>query len=177
MAATLGSSYYSAQFILGSSAVLVCAIVLFFRFLSPEWRSRSSRSPAGTKIGILDTKSSQEAYVDVFPPSLRENLALIRPKIPETPKAGKVLDLETDYRTASPERLVFSGFTVGEVKALGHFPDYATLSGVPLPEPLNNFNIDTALPRPYRPFRWAYHQTMCKLHSRFYFSPCFRIHD
>lgn len=40
------------------------------------------------------------------------------------------------------------------------FPDYFKLSGVPLPEPLEDFDVDKAKPRPYRPFRWPYHQTM-----------------
>jgi hypothetical protein len=31
------------------------------------------------------------------------------------------------------------------------FPDYFKLSGVPLPEPLENFDVDKAKPRPYRP--------------------------
>lgn len=42
------------------------------------------------------------------------------------------------------------------------FPDYFKLSGVPLPEPLVNFSVNEAKPRPYRPFRWPYHQTMCE---------------
>jgi hypothetical protein len=41
------------------------------------------------------------------------------------------------------------------------FPDYASLSGIPLPKAYLGFNITRALPRPYRPFRWVYHQTMC----------------
>ncbi|KAK2467056.1 hypothetical protein APHAL10511_001314 [Amanita phalloides] len=40
------------------------------------------------------------------------------------------------------------------------WPDYAQLTGVPLPNPLVDFKIDDARPRPYRPFRWEYHQTM-----------------
>ncbi|RDB20997.1 hypothetical protein Hypma_011423 [Hypsizygus marmoreus] len=39
-------------------------------------------------------------------------------------------------------------------------PDYFKLSGVPPPNPLLEFNIDKAKARPYRPFRWAYHQHM-----------------
>lgn len=58
-----------------------------------------------------------------------------------------------------------TGFTVEDIEALGNFPDYATLSGVPLPAAYINFDIETALPRPYRPFRWEYHQTMCKSFS------------
>ena len=51
--------------------------------------------------------------------------------------------------------------TPGEIANYGHFPDYSALSGVPLPVPYEKFDIERALPRPYRPFRWAYHQTMC----------------
>lgn len=47
-----------------------------------------------------------------------------------------------------------------EIKSFGDFPDYATLSGVRLPNVYLEFNIEKALPRPHRPFRWAYHQTM-----------------
>jgi hypothetical protein len=45
---------------------------------------------------------------------------------------------------------------------MGDFPAYDILSGIPLPEPYVNFDPAKAVPRPYRPFRWAYHQTMCK---------------
>ena len=58
------------------------------------------------------------------------------------------------------------GFTMEEIRALGDFPDYATLSGVPLPEAYPEFDIRTAKPRPFRPVRWAYHQTMCTLKVR-----------
>ena len=53
-----------------------------------------------------------------------------------------------------------TGFTLQEIKALGNFPDYATLSGVPLPRAYHEFDVSKAIPRPYRPIRWAYHQTM-----------------
>ncbi|GLB35130.1 putative IMP dehydrogenase / GMP reductase domain containing protein [Lyophyllum shimeji] len=42
----------------------------------------------------------------------------------------------------------------------GKPPDYSKLSGVPHPSPLRDFDIDKAKPRPYRPFRWEYHQHM-----------------
>ncbi|KAJ7929274.1 hypothetical protein B0H13DRAFT_2228556 [Mycena leptocephala] len=38
--------------------------------------------------------------------------------------------------------------------------DYFTLAGVRAPVPLLDFDIDKAKARPYRPFRWEYHQTM-----------------
>lgn len=56
----------------------------------------------------------------------------------------------------------FTPKTAAEVKALGLYPDYEKLSGVPWPAPYEGFVLEKALPRPYRPFRWAYHQTMCK---------------
>ncbi|TQV92529.1 HRQ family protein [Cordyceps javanica] len=75
-------------------------------------------------------------------------------------QSSRLLPMDADYRLANPSLYVFSGFTVGEIKSLGKFPDYAKLSGVPLPTPLERFSIDSAEPRPYRPFRWPYVQTM-----------------
>ncbi|KAF5391770.1 hypothetical protein D9757_001719 [Collybiopsis confluens] len=40
------------------------------------------------------------------------------------------------------------------------YVDYFELSGVPPPVPLPSFDIDKAKARPYRPFRWTYHQNM-----------------
>lgn len=45
---------------------------------------------------------------------------------------------------------------------LSPWPDYAALTGVPWPKPYDGFILHKALPRPYRPFRWPYHQTMCR---------------
>ncbi|KAG2752192.1 hypothetical protein P692DRAFT_20311419 [Suillus brevipes Sb2] len=39
-------------------------------------------------------------------------------------------------------------------------PDFAQLTGFPHPKPVHDFNIACARPRPYRPFRWEYHQNM-----------------
>jgi hypothetical protein len=77
----------------------------------------------------------------------------------------KVLPMETSYLDTEDSTFLPCGFSVKEIKALGDFPDYATLSGVPLPNPYLEFDVNKALPRPYRPFRWSYHQTMCELSS------------
>ncbi|KAK2626516.1 hypothetical protein QTJ16_003691 [Diplocarpon rosae] len=53
-----------------------------------------------------------------------------------------------------------TGFSTAEIKAIGDFPAYDILSGVPLPQPYGDFDVAKALPRPYRPLRWKYHQTM-----------------
>lgn len=74
--------------------------------------------------------------------------------------ARSLLDFEEDYRTADDSKYCYSGFSVRELKALGDFPDYSALSEVPMPQPYLEFDINRAKPRPYRPFRWAYHQTM-----------------
>jgi hypothetical protein len=66
-----------------------------------------------------------------------------------------------DLENSSP-KYTPTGFSTAEIKAMGDFPPYDILSGVPLPEPYEDFDSSKAIPRPYRPFRWAYHQTMCK---------------
>lgn len=114
-------------------------------------------------------------YKDVFPPSCRELLAQSTERLPpalrERLRAGEVdpvafrnglVPFTADYRECGPSTYTPTEFSIGEIKALGDFPDYAELSGVPRPEAYKEFKIDTALPRPYRPFRWAYHQTMCR---------------
>lgn len=124
-------------------------------------------SPKPTTTGG-QPKASDIDYSQAFPPSQRHLLAQASPSAAAASAtdsaAGQppLLRLEEDYRNADAAKRIFSGFTVGEVRALGDFPDYATLSGVPLPSPLPDFDIRNAMPRPYRPFRWSYHQTMCK---------------
>lgn len=135
----------------------------------------SSSSPSREKwngSSPPQTKASDVDYSQIFPPSQRELLAQASPAIAAAAATasngaqGPLLALEEDFRRADPRKRVFSGFTVGEIHALGDFPDYATLSGVPLPSPLVDFDITKAVPRPYRPFRWSYHQTMCMHLSR-----------
>jgi hypothetical protein len=83
------------------------------------------------------------------------------------PKNQKPLPLTASYRTAALDVFTPTEFSAEEIRVLGDFPDYAKLSGVPLPAPYHEFDINKARPRPYRPLRWAYHQTMCmsRLHK------------
>lgn len=127
--------------------------------------SDTTKAASSSSIAASQQKTADADYSQILPPSQREFLTKVSPKAAVvSPKhaSGELLQFEEDYRQADPAKRVFSGFTVGEVKALGDFPDYATLSGVPLPSPLVDFDITKAIPRPYRPFRWSYHQTMCK---------------
>jgi hypothetical protein len=107
---------------------------------------------------------TESNYVDTFPPSRRPTLAALglQPSDERPNWSNNMVPIETSYTDAEDSMYMPCGFSVKEIKALGDFPDYSRLSGVPLPTPYTNFDIHKALPRPYRPFRWAYHQTMCR---------------
>ncbi|KAI1814243.1 alpha-1,2-mannosyltransferase [Poronia punctata] len=116
------------------------------------------------KPGTPGSKKNISDIANTFPPSQRDELNKILSKTDSTFSKKSfirnLLDINEDYTTADESKYIYSGFSIREIKALGDFPDYATLSGVPLPSPYPEFDIDKALPRPYRPFRWPYHQTM-----------------
>ena len=113
-------------------------------------------------------------YKDVFPPSSREGLLKLAETLPASQRKSigirevdqkdflkNMIPFEADYRECGPSTYTPMEISMAEIQALGEFPDYSKLSGVPLPEAYKEFEIEQALPRPYRPFRWAYHQTMC----------------
>lgn len=79
-----------------------------------------------------------------------------------------ILPMTANYETSAGNLFTPTGFSVDEIKSLGDPPDYAELSGIPPPDAYPEFDIDKALPRPYRPFRWNYHQTMCKCPGSFF---------
>lgn len=116
---------------------------------------------------------SPPSYSDTLPPQRREALSILAKELPDT--LGKlpcravseeevknhILPMTANYMTSEPNKYTPTGFSAEEIRAMGDFPNYAELSGVPLPQAYAEFDIDKARPRPYRPFRWAYHQTMC----------------
>lgn len=117
-------------------------------------------------------------YKEIFPPSRREALAKAAETLSNSQKEKlKGVDVEqtnfrkgvipfaSDYRECGTSTYTPMEISIDEVKALGDFPNYAELSGIPLPQAYNEFKIETAQARPYRPLRWAYHQTMCRLDS------------
>lgn len=133
------------------------------RSLSPEKQGLPSNKP-----------SSEPDFSNAFPPSRREALADLPPDALKGPgkSATQLSQTPPDYTKRLPSEEVWdadkfadhvtaTGFSLEEIKRLGDFPDYATLSGVPLPRECEGFEISTAKARPYRPLRWAYHQTMC----------------
>ena len=125
------------------------------RSLSPEKGSRESAAVAPPSPG----------YKESFPPSGRENLVKVlrdaTPFLNENEFYKSLIPFTSSYWECGPSTFTPTGISIAEVKALGDFPDYAVLADVPLPNVYEGFKLDQAIARPYRPFRWAYHQTMC----------------
>ncbi len=162
------------------AALSIALLVLFCLVLVRH--SIASRKAAA---GVADESSP---YVDQFPPSRRHMLARLRDSkrsllpLLQLPTGGpaeisaatlrkralpvmKTMDLDQAARGRGDRYYTPTGFSVGEVRALlGRFPDYALLSGVRAPTPCGpDFDISRAVFRPFRPFRWKYHQNMCRL--------------
>lgn len=172
--------------------IAVCFCVLTYLGLSAKQKDvikqklahrKQQKYKVGAPPGPLTTEEEQPhagtsrspSHVKAFPPSQRSVLpglvkswtviqrkALGDLSFDEEESRRSLLGDEEDYRTARDDQYSYAGFSVREIKALGDFPDYATLSGVPLPQPYKDFDYTKAVFRPYRPFRWAYHQTMCE---------------
>jgi len=117
-------------------------------------------------------------WLDTFAPPRREALVQAAQSLPPEQRKRiateqvsqhalkeSIMPFTADYTKCNGSRYTATGVSLDEIRALGDFPDYAKLSGVPLPEAYTSFNIETAMPRPYRPLRWAYYQTMCKPRS------------
>ena len=118
---------------------------------------------------------SANVILKTLPPSRRAFLSELAGKssasnqktlIGAEPSAGLLfmdaLSTSRSYDLENVPKYTPTGFSTAEIKSIGDFPAYDVLSGVRLPEPYDNFDPKKALPRPYRPFRWVYHQTMSK---------------
>jgi hypothetical protein len=160
----------SAYFLLsqkGKRDIVLDRLHLSRRRVSGAKTPPRSLSPSKKEVQGL----TEPNYVDTLPPSRRAALAALDVSPSSTSSnqrpeerndwSNNLVPMETSYLDAEDSMYMPCGFSVKEIKALGDFPDYSTLSGVPFPTPYTNFDIHKALPRPYRPFRWAYHQTMC----------------
>lgn len=150
----------------------VFAVAAFFWLLRLAWGSQFC-----CKVGNKTKQSlpTDQVFASTFPPQQREAVRQVpcsaRTKyqtfLTEPAPSQHVLQ-QRQMPTSGANGLTAdvqytpTGFSLAEIEALGSFPDYAVLSGVPHPEPCLNFDINKALFRPFRPFRWTYHQTMCK---------------
>lgn len=149
--------------------------VLLSRFRVPRRKANGAFTPPRSVSPEKNGQPpSQQEKDEIFPPHRREALADLPPGALKGPgKSAKELSEQPpDYSKLTPDKDVCNtnellyhttatGFTVEEIRRLGDFPDYARLSGIPLPNAYKEFDITTATPRPYRPYRWPYHQTMC----------------
>lgn len=115
--------------------------------------------------------STEPTYLLQFPPSRRHVLgglsalekSVLEPDMAPRTLQAKALATTRAHDLKKDDQYTPTGFSTQEIRALGRFPDYALLSGVRHPKPCDvNFDISKAMFRPYRPFRWNYHQTMCK---------------
>jgi hypothetical protein len=152
--------------------------VVFSRLILRGRRSSCADTPPRSLSPEKVPDNSQpktSEYVSTFPPLSRENLPEAAAELSEDRRnvltasafdektwTKSILGFEDDFRKADPDKYIYTGYKVKEIRALGDFPNYAALSGTPLPQAYPEHDINKALPRPYRPFRWAYHQTMCE---------------
>lgn len=127
--------------------------------------------------GILHGKEAAAAvekhpFAFQFPPSRRHTLASLKLKESADPRGNVPLEVMrrravSTTRTADWDQndlYTPTGFSTQDIRALGRFPDYSVLTGVRYPNPYGpQFDINKAVFRPFRPFRWSYHQTMGKL--------------
>ena len=166
---------------LGAAFLISCVILLSVRserrdiilerFYLRRRRDSTCKTPPRSLSPVKQRSQSlsENDYSTTLPPSRRPWLVGLdletpsgRPEaVPDLHTPNRMLPIDKSYLEAANDFHTPCGFSIAEIKALGDFPDYAALSGVPLPKPYHDFHIEKALPRPYRPFRWAYHQTMC----------------
>ncbi|KAG9237095.1 hypothetical protein BJ875DRAFT_502908 [Amylocarpus encephaloides] len=136
-------------------------------------RSISPGTPKETKGCLSSTASSGPDYLNTFPPSCRsalpklaksatgENKRILKAaNAPPKDLVKEALPMLSPYSESRSRKYTPTGLSTDELRAIGDFPAYDVLSGVPLPSPYKTFDPVKALPRPYRPFRWNYHQTM-----------------
>lgn len=170
--------------LLGLQAVALSVAVAYF-VLNRQSRdavlkrlhlSRRRDSGAKTPPRSLTPDPKEQAapdYRDVFPPSRRcafqdchqelaGKLGKSVDELCDSPAHSrtKCLAIDQPFHEADGSAHTCTEFSVQEIKAMGDFPDYAALSGIRLPTAYPEFDIAKAQPRPYRPVRWAYHQTM-----------------
>lgn len=160
-------------------ADLLCVLFYYIWQGSVPWRPstgaaierkavREKPEPATTSTK-RDTLTPE--FRDIYPPSRRHVLIASVGHGASIAYQASVLkhDCKQMFRDRASlanvediQSLTATGFSAADVVGLGDFPDYARLSGVPLPQACPKFDAAVARARPYRPFRWAYHQTMCE---------------
>lgn len=166
------------------AALMVLSFVVW-SVLSSEYQKNGNRQAAieeGNFLGPPSTSSTHlgagkytKEHAVITSASLQQNPYLQQNTLDQRkPSTAKLItdflpsrrgsiaspSTNTPLSSTSLGELPITNRTQEEIQSFGDFPDYAALSGVRLPHVYTEFDIEKALPRPYRPFRWAYHQTM-----------------
>ncbi|CAG8111401.1 unnamed protein product [Penicillium olsonii] len=154
-------------FLAGTGLYIIATQVFSITIIPLAQRNRkhsTARTPPRSISPDRKSTNSNPSHANTLPPSRRHTLIDLDNQARRDVSDGEILSnllpMSANYNQSPSTKYTAMGFGIDEIKALGNFPDYATLSGVPLPTPYPEFDIAKALPRPYRPFRWAYHQTM-----------------
>ncbi|KAK0704484.1 hypothetical protein B0H67DRAFT_603625 [Lasiosphaeris hirsuta] len=124
---------------------------------------------AGLDASLKSLYETTRPHILQFPPSRRHVLAsLIKTErslgdveIPPETLKSKALPTIAKGDLGRDDQYTPTGFSAQEIRAIGRFPDYSILTGIRHPEPVSpTWDISKATFRPYRPFRWGYHQHM-----------------
>lgn len=153
-------SYLTTPF---ASLILVLSVLLFSAFMYYArcftLRTKSSDDPV---MKSADKRHASEicAFKETYPPSRRD--VVVSSTDPRASRYRALLSTGPEKPLETSNKRTPTGFSAADIYKLGSFPDYAVLSGVPHPKPCPAFDIHKAVFRPFRPFRWTYHQTMCE---------------
>lgn len=151
--------------------IAACALVLLLVGLVVRFARGKSVLPS-TKSNSSKAAKDKYPWLLQFPPSRRHTLADLNVKGstgPYTTPAPDVLSRRAIPSTSTPDwdkddQFTPTGFSTQDLRALGRFPDYSVITGTRYPKPYgDHFDIKRAVFRPFRPFRWSYHQTMGKV--------------
>lgn len=149
-------------------SLAACAFVLLLLGLIVRFVKGKSSAPAPNS----SKPNEKYPWLLQFPPSRRHTLADLKLKGstgPYTTPTPEVLSRLAIPSTSTPDwdkdnQFTPTGFSTQDLRALGRFPDYSVITGTRYPKPYgDHFDIKKAVFRPFRPFRWSYHQTMGKL--------------
>lgn len=162
--------FSTGSFPLAAFALAVVIVGLVLRLLR--------RRPSSSTKTISSRKLEKHPWLLQFPPSRRHTLADLKLN-KDSPGPHLTPSPDILYKHALPstrtanwdQKNLFTptGFSTEDIRALGRFPDYSVLTGTRYPQPYGaHFDINKAIFRPFRPFRWTYHQTMGKSCTRYW---------
>lgn len=152
----------------GFVSLLACAFMLALLGLGFHLSRRQSVFQSKEATATIE----KHPWALQFPPSRRHTLASLKLKgssgsyqnIPPEILRKRAVPSARTADWDQDDLYTPTGFSMQDIRALGRFPDYSVLTGVRYPSPYGpQFDINKAIFRPFRPFRWSYHQTMGKL--------------